>query len=379
MDSQNNNDKHLQEYLSRKQKSNNLPNLGKHLILDFVGTKINVNDYDLITNILTESLKKCGIEILQTTFQKFEPYGLTELFLLDHGHLTIHTWPENDSCAIDFYTAKADNFSLIKKVEEYICDQFGWESCTSTLVVPRGKFSKLLTNDSPAKSEIYNQVTLVHREKSQYQDIRIYDTLNMGRILILDGYVQITDDLEDHYTVDMTKSVIDQDKDYENVLIIGGGDLLIARYILTNYPRVKKLTLAELDGRVIECVKTYFKFGEVIKQTEEKINVVLQDGASFVQDEANKGKIYDGVIIDSSDSWDKNSPAYSLTTVEFYKNIKKILSKGAKFVQQLSDMEKIEGFNKNFDEAGLKDHKIYMCSTPFYGEDLPLGIITNNE
>lgn len=25
------------------------------------------------------------------------------LYVLDHGHLTIHTWPEDFACAIDFY------------------------------------------------------------------------------------------------------------------------------------------------------------------------------------------------------------------------------------------------------------------------------------
>lgn len=38
--------------------------------------------------------------------------------------------------------------------------------------------------------------------------------------------------------------------------------------------------------------------------------------------------IYDGIVIDCSDSWNEGSPALSLTTVEFYTNLKKLLKKG---------------------------------------------------
>lgn len=76
--------------------------------------------------------------------------------MLDHGHLTIHTWPEENACAIDFYYSFTDDIELLKKVEEYLCNEFGWEACKSTLAVPRGKMSKLWTNDAPGKTEILN-------------------------------------------------------------------------------------------------------------------------------------------------------------------------------------------------------------------------------
>ena len=64
----------------------------------------------------------------------------------------------------------------------------------------------------------------------------------MGRILVFDGAVQISTlslGENDHYTIDMTRLVIDANKDYETVIIIGGGDLPIAAHILEKYPRVK--------------------------------------------------------------------------------------------------------------------------------------------
>lgn len=74
----------------------------------------------------------------------------------------------------------------------------------------------------------------------------------MGRILILDGMVQISNELEDNYTVDMQKEIVNNNS--KNILIIGGGDLLIANYVLKHYPNVQKVTLCEIDKSVIESV-----------------------------------------------------------------------------------------------------------------------------
>lgn len=47
-------------------------------------------------------------------------------------------------------------------------------------------------------------------------------------------------------------------------MIIGGGDLIIAIYILKNFPNVKKLTLVEIDKRIVEITQQYFDFANFI-------------------------------------------------------------------------------------------------------------------
>lgn len=112
----------------------------------------------------------------------------------------------------------------------------------------------------PNKNEIYHDVKFIHKEKTLFQDLRIYDIKEMGRSLILDGMVQISNELEDNYTVDMQKLIVNEKS--ENILIIGGGDLLIATYILKHYPNIKKITKCEIDNRVIETVKEFFTYGQ---------------------------------------------------------------------------------------------------------------------
>ena len=81
-----------------------------------------------------------------------------------------------------------------------------------------------------SKSEIYKNIKFVHREKSAFQDIRVYDTESLGRILVLDHAIQIASKRfeEDNYTKAMMANVVQAGKNYDHVVIVGGGDLVIA-------------------------------------------------------------------------------------------------------------------------------------------------------
>lgn len=62
----------------------------------------------------------------------------------------------------------------------------------------------------------------------------------------------------DNYTIDMVRGVVNREsnKVYEHILIIGGGDMLIANYLLEQFGDiVNKITICEIDERVIEVVK----------------------------------------------------------------------------------------------------------------------------
>lgn len=123
-------------------------------------------------------------------------------------------------------------------------------------MIHRGVKSQYLLNVYDHSATLYKNFNFVHREKSQFQDIRVYDTQDMGRIMVLDGMIQISNQLEDNYTVDLTRSVINHKLDYDHVLLIGAGDMIIPTYLLEKYPNIKKLTVCEIDERVI---KNFYK------------------------------------------------------------------------------------------------------------------------
>lgn len=161
--------------------------MGNHLILDFVGVKtIDLNNYEQLDKCLREVLACTSVHIEGSLHKKFEPQGVTILYLLSESHFSIHTWPETQSCAIDFYHCGPISNQNLAIAEEKLCELLGWEACTTAVLLERGQQSSYLVNNLMSKQEVYRGLKFIHREKSEFQDIRVYDSESLGRILVLD-------------------------------------------------------------------------------------------------------------------------------------------------------------------------------------------------
>jgi len=368
----------LQEIQRRK-----ITDMGNHLVLDFVNTSVDLNNFQFLDGKIREILGKTSVTIEGAVHKIFQPQGLTILYLLSESHFSIHTWPEAGSCAIDFYHCGDRSITNLKIAEVELCNLFGWENCSSFLLIKRGGTSCYLTNDFIDKTEILKNVKFLHREMTPFQEIRVYDTLAMGRILVLDGAVQISSkSLEnDNYTKDITKFNLSKEKAYDHIIIIGGGDLVIAAYLLENYPLIKKLTVCEIDNRVIEVTKKYFSFADVIHKELKtgRLEVIVKGGAEYMEDLLSSGT-YQGkvgsIIIDCTDfALDENSIAAELFTTRFYRNIYDLLEDGASFSQQITKIFYKDAFSERVRSGGFDYVDFIMSSTPEYGGELPIAIV----
>ena len=78
---------------------------GLHLIVDV----FNITDVELLEKLeKVEPLMKRIIDVGKLTVvgevnKQFEPIGVTMLYLLSESHLSIHTYPQKNYCAIDVY------------------------------------------------------------------------------------------------------------------------------------------------------------------------------------------------------------------------------------------------------------------------------------
>jgi spermidine synthase len=359
-----------------------LPNMGMHLVLDFNNVDVDLDNYEFLNKTMREILAQTKVTIEGETHKKFHPQGVTILYLLSESHFSIHTWPEAKCCAIDFYHCGEKAEKNLKIAEEKICEFFGWDKCSSYLLLKRGQVSSFLANDFLDKTEILRNVKLLHREKSKFQEIRVYDTLAMGRILVLEKAVQIcTTSLgeNDHYTIDMTRLAINHEQTYEHVIIIGGGDLPIAAHILEKYPNVKKLTVCEIDDRVVEVTRKYFSIvGDVVNKAIEdgRLEVVIEGGAPYMEGLLKNGKegTVGGIIIDCTDfELNPDSISAELFTPQFYQHIYRLLKNGSGFSQQITKPYYREAFTERVQKGGFEKIDVFMSITPEYGGELPLA------
>ena len=108
--------------MNNRKITNNTYAPGKHFLLDLWGAK-NLSNLDFIKNSLIEAAKSCNATILDTKMHSFgDKHGVTGVVILAESHISIHTWPETEFCAIDIFMCgdcDAENaVKLLKKLFE---------------------------------------------------------------------------------------------------------------------------------------------------------------------------------------------------------------------------------------------------------------------
>lgn len=79
--------------------------LGNHILVEFYDC-----NHDKVNNakFLKEELKKAAIAanatIINYNFHEFSPQGITGVLLIKESHISIHTWPEYNYAAVDFFS-----------------------------------------------------------------------------------------------------------------------------------------------------------------------------------------------------------------------------------------------------------------------------------
>src|SRR5689334_21079041 len=94
------------------------------------------------------------------------------------------------------------------------------------------------------------------RVQSDFQAIAIFESYTHGRVMVLDGVIQITEGDEFVYQEMLTHVPLLAHGAAANVLIIGAGDGGVLRRVL-QHASVKRAVMAEIDGEVIRLAKEF--------------------------------------------------------------------------------------------------------------------------
>jgi len=171
---------------------------------------------------------------------------------------------------------------------------------------------------------VYDVEKILYRGKSRFQEIMVVENPYFGKMLILDGVVQITEKDEFFYHEMLVHVLMHAHPRPENVIVIGGGDGGAVREVL-KHDSVKKVFFIEIDEDVIKVSKEFFP-SVACGIDDSRVEIRCMDGAEFVK--GRDGDI-DVVIVDSTDII---GFAKSLFTVEFFKSVRDSLTDEGMFV-----------------------------------------------
>ncbi len=166
----------------------------------------------------------------------------------------------------------------------------------------------------------------LYEAKSPFQRIEVLDTFEYGRMLLLDGYVMLTDRDEFIYHEMIVHPALLTHARPERVLIIGGGDGGSVREVL-RHPTVEAVHLVEIDRMVIETSREFFPAVSG-KLDDARVEVRVADGFDQVE---NGGERYDVILVDSIDP---QGEAAKLFSAPFYGHARRCLREGGIFVCQ---------------------------------------------
>ncbi|MGI9382318.1 MAG: polyamine aminopropyltransferase [Methyloligellaceae bacterium] len=195
-----------------------------------------------------------------------------------------------------------------------------------------------------------------------HQHLIVFENPTFGRMLMLDGVIQLAERDEFIYHEMMAHVPLMAHGRARRVLIVGGGDGGVLREVL-KHEAVEQATLCEIDQAVIDLALTHFPAVSDGAFDDPRAEVVIGDGTRFVAETEQR---FDVILVDSTDPI---GPGAALFTREFYADCRRALADGGvlvtqnglPFVQGPELAQSIGHFRELFADAWA-----YLATTPTY-------------
>jgi spermidine synthase len=355
-----------------------MASLGRHIIVEYYNCSPEaLNDVVHIEQSMENAAEEAGATIINSTFHHFSPYGVSGVVVIQESHLAIHTWPEYGYASVDLFTCGDTvnpwvSYQMLKDAFE--------AGHGSAVELKRGEMALLKRRNFEVKAmrdersaedgspirtrdvwftERDDKIALslkhdgkLYDVQSDYQRVAVYNTQAYGNMLTLDGMVMTTEVDEYVYHEMISHVPLLTHPDPKRVLIIGGGDGGTAREVL-KHKQLEEVVMVEIDDKVIEASKLHLPS---ISQSldDPKLNLIVDDGIKYVNEAADGS--FDLVIVDSTDPV---GPAEGLFSVDFYREVYRILSDDGIMITQSE--------SPRFNSKVFKE--IYQTYRGIFGQD----------
>lgn len=223
--------------------------------------------------------------------------------------------------------------------------------------------------------QYFSSPVLLAELHSAFQHICVYQTESHGKVLTLDGAVQVTERDEFAYQEMIVHVPMFTHGRVTSVLVIGGGDGGALRQIL-RHPGVERVTLVEIDAEVVRLSREHLPALAGPSWDDPRLELRIADAIDYVR--AYSGEAYDVIIVDSTDP---AGVGQVLFTEEFYQSCSRILGRKGLIVNQngvpfMQHDEFVQGNARR--KTAFAHVSNYVVAVPTYvGGLMALGIASN--
>jgi len=218
----------------------------------------------------------------------------------------------------------------------------------------------------------------LYEGKSRYQTIEVYETLGFGRMLVLDGTIQLVEDGEESYHEPLVHPPLLAHPGPRDVLVIGGGDGGTLREVL-RHPEVARAVMVELDEEVLRVSLEYLNVGKgvlepVLAGKEPRAELRVESGSEYVK---GMEAAFDAIVVDSTDPV---GPAAVLFSEEFFKDAYRALKDPGIYVTQAGSVYLFtEEFLTAYRRMEAVFDRVYAYSFPVIGYASPWAFLVGTK
>jgi spermidine synthase len=210
----------------------------------------------------------------------------------------------------------------------------------------------------------------LYRSAVGLQEIVLFETPGFGRVLVLDGVIQVTTGDEFVYHEMLAHVPIYAHGAVRTACVVGGGDGGMLREIL-KHPGIERVVLVEIDAGVVEFCREHMPSVSDGAFDDPRVEVIIADGIKFM---AETERSFDLIVVDSTDPI---GPGEVLFSEAFYRDCARRLNDDGIVVNQngvpfLQGQEVTDTYRRR--RPHFADVGFYVAAVPTYmGGFMALG------